>query len=183
MSLLGCGNAFNGRAFEINRSSPVPSNSAGVVPRCKPIQYDSPADDKTCYELQEKLITSAKSGDLDGIREALKKGANVEAGYGGGFKALYAASMMGQKDAVSLLLDFGANPNKIRTLDGTPLYTATYYGHKETVQVLLEKGADVCLAEKNDSGKMDRPLDVARRRSFPEIEEILIKAGAGRCSD
>jgi ankyrin repeat protein len=117
------------------------------------------------------------------MREALKEGANVEGGYGGGFKALYAASMMGQQDAVSLLLDFGAEPNKIRTLDGTPLYTATYYGHKETVQVLLERGADPCLAERDDHGKMDRPLDVARRQGFPEIEAILLKAGAGQCAE
>lgn len=183
LSVMSCGNTFNRQASEIDRASPVPSNSVQVVPRCKPIQYESPSDDKTCYELQEKLITSINNRDLNGIREALKTGASVEAGYADSYPPLHTASLSGFKDAVVVLLDFGADPNRILTFGKTPLNFATYYGHKEIVQVLLERGAKVCLTVKNDDGKLVGALDKARAQGFPEIEEILLKAGAGQCSD
>jgi hypothetical protein len=170
--LAGCGKTI--------RERHVPESHI-YMPICKAIQYESPSEAPVCYRLQEKLVESAKSGDLEGIKEALAKGANIEAGYYSSYPPLYAASLTGHEDAVALLLDNGADPDRVDTFGGTPLKVAAYYGHKGAVEVLIEKGADVCLTSANDDGKIIRPLDTARQEGRKEIEEILVNAGARNC--
>ena len=148
---------------------------------CTRFQYDGLSDDPICYRLQERLVESAKTGNVEGIEEALDDGANIEAGYYSSYPPLFSAAASGQRDAVSFLLDSGADPNRVLNWGQTALTTATYYGHKDVVEELIENRADVCLTEPDDEGRIVRPLDTARRENHKEIEEILINAGARNC--
>lgn len=148
--------------------------------RCTRSHYDGDIDEE-CYELQKRLDRAARAGDLGGIRDALKQGANVNAGWRDSFSPLYGASWLGQVEAVELLLDQGADPNKVYTFGTTPLKAATYYGKKDIVKILVNRGADVCLTGPDDDMKTIYPLDIARKESHHEIEDILIDAGARNC--
>lgn len=179
--LLGCGTSSVRQRPGVNTSS-SPEIAATVQPRCKSIQYDGPSEGPVCYALQEKLVEGAKNGDLAAINEALAKGAHIEAGYAGSYPALESACLTGKSEAVSLLIDKGADLNRVGTFGATPLFVATYYGHKNVVQILIEKGADVCLDHVDDGRRIVRLLGVAREREFVEIEQMLVEANAESCS-
>ena len=54
-----------------------------------------------------RLMYSAKEGDLDGIRELLDSGINVNFKDSNGYTALHVAACNGLTNVVSLLLDCG----------------------------------------------------------------------------
>lgn len=73
-------------------------------------------------EAEEHLFRGARHGDLAAIEQSLRDGANVNAAAPiDGKTALFRAAILGQKEAVRLLIERGADPNA-RSLDGhTPL--------------------------------------------------------------
>ena len=48
----------------------------------------------------------------------------------------------GHLEVVRLLVDAGADKDKVNKFGSTPLYVASDYGHLEIVRLLVEKGAD-----------------------------------------
>lgn len=58
------------------------------------------------------------------------------------FTALHWAAFYGQLKTTNLLLDHGADPNKLADNYVTPLHLAASSGHHEVVKLLLTKGAD-----------------------------------------
>lgn len=61
--------------------------------------------------LAEKLIASAKFGNLDDIEMLLENGADANAKIGPGLTALHVAKIDGREDAIKLLLEKGADTN------------------------------------------------------------------------
>lgn len=61
--------------------------------------------------LTEKLIKSAKTGNLDDIEMLLERGGDVNVKIGPGLTALHMAKIAGREDAVKLLLEKGADTN------------------------------------------------------------------------
>ncbi|KAJ1486174.1 ankyrin repeat protein, partial [Baffinella frigidus] len=59
--------------------------------------------------------------------------------------ALSRAAFEGHKDAVTTLLDRGADVGAKMQDGGTPLHAACTHGHAPVVQLLLDKGSDVNL--------------------------------------
>lgn len=97
--------------------------------------------------------------------------------YGG--TALIPAAERGLVDTVRMLIDAGMDVNHVNNLQWTALLEAIILGnggprHTEVVRMLVAARADVNLPD----GQGVTPLQHARRRSFKEMEDILVKAGA-----
>ena len=93
--------------------------------------------------LDRALFEAAWDGDIDGIRELLATGANVNAAIQGDGSPLIGAARRGRMPAVRLLLDQGANPDQIVEGDGSPLIMAAREGHADIVALLLDRGASI----------------------------------------
>ena len=65
--------------------------------------------------------------------------------------ALHYASQHGRCDAVSLLLEYDADPDARDLTDFTPLHLASERGHTNTVNVLLQHGASMMARTSNGS--------------------------------
>ena len=85
----------------------------------------------------ENIFAAAEVGDLEAIKKHLEGGEDVNGANKGGYTALHMAVRRGQKEAVALLLEKGANVNAERK-GKTPLEFA---GKNEEIAALLrEKG-------------------------------------------
>lgn len=74
------------------------------------------------------------------LKELLKHGANPALGDS---HALFAAAYVGNDDAVSLLLDHGADLHYQAGFPGRALHEAASRGLVSTCKLLLDRGADV----------------------------------------
>lgn len=105
-----------------------------------------------------------------------KPEANLDAQNNNGETALTLAVKDGCSDAVSLLLDFGANPN-FREDDGcTPLMIAAIYESPESAEALVASGAD--LEAVNEVWSGHTALTLALEEKDSSVARVLIKAGA-----
>jgi len=170
--------------------NPVPLEivDGNPIARCRlGVPLDSPADDPRCYQLQESLNTAVLNNDLNGIKNALQSGANVNGRYYHSFAPLTEAAMSGNKEAALLLIENGADVNKSGDFWKTsPLQQAVNYGHIGVAEILLENGADICHKANWDvSGIWDNPnptaLDIARKNGNESAVDLLISFGARRC--
>lgn len=93
-------------------------------------------------KLDNELYTAAKDGNLKGVINALKNGAEIEATTKAKHTPLIIASKQGHLDIVQLLIEQGANINAQNDLLYTPLMMAAEQGHLEIFELLLSKGAD-----------------------------------------
>ena len=107
--------------------------------------------------IEDTLVGAARTGDLEAIKQHIADGAEVNALH---FEmpALTWAAMMGQTQAVELLLQHGADVNGRNRDNNTALHLAMFLGHAETAELLLKSGADVNV--RNDDGAI--PIDVLR---------------------
>lgn len=129
-----------------------------------------------CYKLQSKLIKAASDGNLVNIRETLKYGANPKLPVDDSFPPLQTAAASGQKDAVKLLVNNGAQVNQISDFENTPLNMAAACGHSGVVTILLKRGADVCYRS-----AVGTAGDIARSRGYKELAEALNAAEIAKC--
>lgn len=103
----------------------------------------------------------------------IDKGSNVNAKETGGNTPLHFVAIKGGREAAELLIAKGADVNAKNVTQQTSLLLAASYGHKDLVELLIEKGADV-----NAQSGSDNALSMARKKSYVEIEELLLKHGA-----
>ncbi|MFA5106684.1 MAG: ankyrin repeat domain-containing protein [Candidatus Micrarchaeia archaeon] len=128
-------------------------------------------------EQDQKLIDAARAGDLEGVKAALKAGADVNAKNKTGYTALiWASSCWGHTAIVEALIVAGADVNAKNENGYTALILAAYWGHTATVKLLIKAGADV--NAKNECG--ETALMKAKRRGYlvTDIVALLRKAGA-----
>jgi ankyrin repeat protein len=99
--------------------------------------------DENVYRPQGRpaLITAARVGDEELVRELLDGGADIDIQDEEGITALSIAIMEEKMHVVSLLLDRGANPNIGDREGWTPLMHSIYI-EESLVSLLLDKGAD-----------------------------------------
>jgi len=101
-------------------------------------------DNKGIFELITK-------GDLSKVRDLLN--ANSELVYikdKDGDTPLHFAAMVGHTDIAKLLIDSGADVNKINKDGDSPLHYAAGDGHTAVVNLLIESGAEINLKTRND---------------------------------
>jgi len=89
------------------------------------------------------LMEAAKEGDAEGVKDLLRRGAELEAKSSKGKTALHYAAANGHLDVVNLLIASGADINARDKEWHTPLMLAAIYGCNHTVQTLILNGADV----------------------------------------
>lgn len=111
----------------------------------------------------ERLFWAARAGREWEIRLLLAAGAGHSVYQSlGGDCAIHVASYKGHVSVLKLLLQAGANKNKIGMLHQTPLLWATNLGRTDVVRALLDVGADK--AVKDSRGKT--ALDIARENKL-----------------
>ena len=126
-----------------------------------------------------KLSNAAQSGDLTGIRNAIAKGAKINAipkpdKNGSNATPLMYAAICGQLEASALLLDLGARIDLAGEFGTTPLHCAVCNKHLPVVRLLVERGAKLSACAYYDG----YPLSLATVRNSPETVEYLIERGA-----
>jgi ankyrin repeat protein len=126
----------------------------------------------------DRLLQAAADGSLEGVKEALRQGADVNARAQFGDTALNLAAEHGHKDVVQCLLDKGADIHNLGGADKTPIMNAAFAGNIGIVRLLLEKGARVTddllasvqlkvgILEENAEAGMVRPEAVEAWKRF-----------------
>ncbi|KAK8664627.1 hypothetical protein V6N13_084405 [Hibiscus sabdariffa] len=107
-----------------------------------------------------RLMYLANERDLDGIRELLDSGINVNFRDIDDRTALHVAACQGQTDVVSLLLQYGAIVDSKDRWGSTPLADAIYYKNHEVIKLLEKHGAKPLMT----------PMHVNHAREVPEYE-------------
>ncbi|MEI8289074.1 MAG: ankyrin repeat domain-containing protein [Verrucomicrobiota bacterium] len=159
------------------------------------------------YVLQSRSNTvsfAAANGNLDAIRSFLQKSPqSIEEKDELGFTPLAWAAKTGQKDAVSLLLSFGANPNATNSGGRYPIDWAATSGHLPVVELLSDKTSNdqnitLFLAVQQQqvsvvkfllehganpnihfpAGNSEAPLHIAARLGNVEAAKLLLAHGA-----
>ena len=87
---------------------------------------------------------------------------------------LYEASLHGSRDAVSALIQAGANVNAVIAGDGSPLIGAVRSGRRDVVDLLLDRGAKPDLAVIGDG----TALIAAAQAGRVDLVRLLIDRGA-----
>ena len=127
--------------------------------------------------LDRALVRAATDGDLAGIEELLRAGANVNCTTDNGQAGnpLIGAAQEGHLEAVRLLLDWGADPNLVIRDEGTPLIAAARDGRTDVVALLLDRGARI---DQIVPGYFGNALNQASRYGRPGVVKLLVARGA-----
>jgi cytochrome c len=118
------------------------------------------------------MADAALAGDLDQIRNLIAEGVAVD--EPGVASPLYFAIQRGHSEAATLLIERGADVNKMSNW-GTPLHIAARKGNVEVVRSLLARGADPSLKGGDDEWM---PLHNAAVSGSIPIAELLLQHGA-----
>lgn len=105
----------------------------------------------------KKLMTSAKTGDVETITQLIDAGLDVNVRNESGSTALHYAADKNQFAAAVALVKLGG---KLSEYDGslwTPLHYAVDGGHEAMVELLVRQGADTVKPGKCAGGPLDNP--------------------------
>ncbi len=129
----------------------------------------------------DRLLEAAADGSLEGVEEALRQGADVNARAQFGDAALNLAAEHGHKHVVQYLLEKGADIHNLGGADKTPIMNAAFAGNIGIVRLLLQKGARVTddllmsvqlkvgILEENAEAGMVRPEAVQAWKRFLDM--------------
>ncbi|MBP7283757.1 MAG: ankyrin repeat domain-containing protein [Leptospiraceae bacterium] len=125
-------------------------------------------------EPNEDFIFSASQNNLEGMQEALAKGADINAVDELDCNALMFAAMYGYTDIVKFLLANQIKPDTVDIASNTALLYAAQNGYVEIVEFLILAGADV-----NKQDDYDRTaLHHAANYGYLDMAKLLIRSGA-----
>ena len=121
------------------------------------------------------LHTAADAGNVAAIeRIAKSQPASIDAPEVGDHTPLHVAVASGRRDAVTCLLQNGANLEARDICGWTPLHMAVGNNRKEIVELLLTRGADVNAKDCHDQ----TPLALALKNNHEDVA-VIIRAHAG----
>lgn len=120
------------------------------------------------------LLTAARSGDRDAVRELVAGGVDIDARVLHTGTPLIQAVRSGDLDTVDALLDLGADPDRAALGEGNPLIVASRLGLQPIVERLVEAKADVNRVVTYD----ETPLINAARAGHLATVRFLVAHGA-----
>ena len=123
----------------------------------------------------ETIHDAARRGDLARMQRLVVDGSDVNAKSTNDETPLIIASLEGQGEIVSYLLQRGADIDARNKSGMLALHAAAYGGHRDIVALLIVKGAPV-----NDAGNRFgvTPLHVAAEENHVDVVELLLQRGA-----
>lgn len=101
------------------------------------------------------MLDGARYGDLEDVREALERGADVNASDVSGKTALHMAAANGHTAIVKLLLVHGAETERRNRAGNTALHWACVGGAVDAVALLLRHGANASALNDADRTPLD----------------------------
>ena len=136
-------------------------------------------------EGEEELCEASSTGNLDQVEHLITDGIKVNCNRPGkkvnwwegslGGTPLFYAATNGHKNVVQLLLNKGADPNKVSMVGGeSPLLYAAHNRHIDVAKLLIEGGADP--NKTSECGKT--PLFHAAKNEYKEMVQLLLDAGS-----
>lgn len=125
-------------------------------------------------EKNNKLYWAAEKGNLSGVEEAIKSGADINSKNMLNLTSLHIASIESHSEVVKFLLDHGAEINVIDQFGCTPLLYTAYYGNSELAKLFLEHGAYLNIADRDG----DTSLHAATSKGHSKVVELLLERGA-----
>ena len=117
---------------------------------------------------ESALMIAALKGNLTGLDLLLARGAKVGQP---GWSAIHYAATGPEPQAVTRLLERGADVNAASPNGSTPLMMAAQYGPEDSVNILLARGADVRLRNQREL----RAVDFARQGGRESLTRMLDK--------
>lgn len=114
---------------------------------------------------------TASVGDVEGLKNSIASGADINEEDSEGRTALHFACGYGEVKCAQALLEAGAKVDALDKNKNTALHYAAGYGRKECVALLLQHGAAVTL--QNLDGKT--AIDVAKLNNQNEVVKLLEK--------
>ncbi|OJJ15934.1 hypothetical protein BKI52_37075 [marine bacterium AO1-C] len=127
----------------------------------------------------DKLLRAASKGDIEGMKEQLAQGADINYRSSGVLAleqtALMKAAKNGHLEAVKFLIAKGADISKGNSGNENPITLAAEKNHAEVVLYLIEKGEDVNYQETNYGMTA---LHHAAKNGNRELAEKLVAKGA-----
>ena len=121
------------------------------------------------FDPDAALLNASQHGSVEGIKDALSRGAHMQTRNNFATTPLIFAANNGHLDAVKYLLDINADIEAISNNGRTPLLWACYWGHYKVVKYLISRGSNVDVV---DFGKFicffvkERSRFTFRRKSF-----------------
>ena len=121
------------------------------------------------------VADAAMRGDVEAVRDLVKRGADVNAAQGDGMTALHWAAVRDQAEVVGILAKAGARLEATTRIGAfTPLHVASREGSAAALKALLAAGANVSAASTNGV----TPLHEAAVAGNPEVITALLDKGA-----
>lgn len=118
----------------------------------------------------EALLASAYKGDLDGLRQALNSGADINVRDSQGRNALLLATYGNHVQAAALLIAAGASVNAKDNIQDSAFLYAGAEGRNEILKMTLAAGADL----KSTNRYGGTALIPAAHHGHPETVKILL---------
>ncbi|MEC9015914.1 MAG: ankyrin repeat domain-containing protein [Gemmatimonadota bacterium] len=122
------------------------------------------------------LHWAALHNDLEMAKLLLYAGATVKPTTRvGSYTPLHLASRSGYHEVMSVMLDAGADPNKLTSTGVTPMHFAAQSDAPEAIRVLVEHGGDLNMVD----GFFQRtPLMFAAVKNATKALEVLVELGS-----
>jgi ankyrin repeat protein len=120
------------------------------------------------------LVTAARDGDIEAVRELIANGDNVNTPGPDGSTALLWATYYSDPEMARTLVDAGADPNAANSYGIAPLLQASQTGAAAMIGLLIEAGA----ATSSSHPDSVTPLMAASRSGNIEAVRMLLDAGA-----
>jgi Rieske Fe-S protein len=189
-----------GRVLQVNASVPawnlyIPPHryvndhtlmiGLGEPPRPIPTTDYAPIVDYAALAPAERLVSAARYGQLDMVKETLGKGISADTQDASGNRALVIAALRGHDQIVQYLLAHGASPNLPNKKGVTPLHAAILGFNYKIAKTLITNGAKTntyC----EDANCYGTPLNTAirwlnGRGDVKAMARLLVAAGANPC--
>jgi ankyrin repeat protein len=134
---------------------------------------------ESVQEWNDKLLDYSRKGILNGVKECIENGVDVNCKDNDGWTPLMWSSQYGYLEILKVLIENGADVNCRNYFGNTPLIRATYYNHLKVVKILIENNADWNIKNKDDKDFMyylyKENKEIIIREYPEEYKEYLFK--------